>query len=304
MELRQLEHFVAVAEERHFSRAARRVHIVQSGLSSSIRALERELGAELFVRSTRRVELSEVGRALLPEARRVLEAADAAREAAAAVEGLLRGTLSVGIMQILGTVDLPGLLCRFHHEHSEVELRLRQAAALRLVDEVRAGELDLAFIGLPADDLEDVEATTVMREPMALACSATHPFAHRKVVRLADLRDESFVDFEPEWGVRIAVDRAFADARVDRHVGFELNDTRTLLELVSSGLGVSVVPSSVVSYGVPIVLVPLRGHGPTWEVSLVTRRDGAPSAAARVLIAMLPGHPSEATPTSARRKRG
>jgi DNA-binding transcriptional LysR family regulator len=121
------------AEERHFTRAARRLHIVQSGLSASIRALERELDAPLFVRSTRRVELTQAGRALLPEARRTLAAATAAGDAVAAVQGLLRGTLAVGTMQILPpAVELVAVLGRFHAEHPGVELRLRQAARILL----------------------------------------------------------------------------------------------------------------------------------------------------------------------------
>ena len=101
MELRQLEYFVAVAEECHFTRAANRLHVAQSGLSASIRLLERELGASLFLRSTRRVELTPAGRALLIEARRALSATDAAKDAVAAVQGLLRGSLAIGSLQCL-----------------------------------------------------------------------------------------------------------------------------------------------------------------------------------------------------------
>ena len=93
MDLRQLEHFLAVAEEQHFTRAARRVNIVQSGLSASIRALEEELGAPLFIRSTRRVDLTAAGRVLAEEARRVLAAAQGARDAVAAVQGLAPGAV-------------------------------------------------------------------------------------------------------------------------------------------------------------------------------------------------------------------
>lgn len=107
MELRHLEYFIAVAEERHFTRAAERMRVAQSGLSASIRTLERELGADLFIRSTRRVELTEAGRALLIEAHRTLASVDAARDAVAAVQGLLRGTVSVGTEQCLGVINLP-----------------------------------------------------------------------------------------------------------------------------------------------------------------------------------------------------
>src|ERR1700722_18592194 len=106
MELRQLAHFVAVAEERHFTRAAARVHVVQSSLSSSIGALERELGEALFVRDNRRVALTQAGRALLPAARRALAAADEGRDAVAGGRGVLHRQMRVGAIQTLGVVDL------------------------------------------------------------------------------------------------------------------------------------------------------------------------------------------------------
>jgi DNA-binding transcriptional LysR family regulator len=286
MELRQLDHFVAVAEERHFSRAARRLHIVQSGLSASIRSLERELGADLFVRSTRRVELSEAGRAFLPEARRVLASAAAARDAVAGVEGLLRGTLAIGIMQILGFLELPALLGRFHREHPGVEIHLRQDAAPTLVEDVREGRLDLAFVALPARELRGVGASTLAAEPMVLACAATHRLSAREAVTLAALRDETFVECQPDWGVRIAVDRAFAAAGIARRIAFEVNDVPTLLALVAHGLGVSVVPRWVRTAELPLTLVPLRGRAPRWDLSVVTRKHGPATAAARVLLAM------------------
>src|SRR5437868_13472950 len=102
MELRQLEYFVAVAEERHFTRAASRMHVAQSGLSASIGSLERELGARLFVRNTRSVELTDEGRALLTEARHTLAGVAAAKDAVAAVHGLLRGTLAGRTVQCSG----------------------------------------------------------------------------------------------------------------------------------------------------------------------------------------------------------
>src|SRR5579859_2695158 len=107
MELRQLEHFVAVAEERSFTRAAARLHLVQSTLSVSIKSLERELGGRLFDRTTHRVTLTDAGQALLAEARNALAAVDAARDAVAAAHGGLRGTVRVGIMRSLTLVDAP-----------------------------------------------------------------------------------------------------------------------------------------------------------------------------------------------------
>src|ERR1700722_2579297 len=147
MELRQLEHFVAIAEERSFTRAAGRVHLGQSALSVSIRALERDLGVRIFERSTHQVALTDAGEALLPEARHLLTAAVRARDAVAAVRGIVRGTLRIGIMQSLTLVDVASLLARFHDLHPGVEIRTRPAlgGSVSLADEVRRGRLDCAF---------------------------------------------------------------------------------------------------------------------------------------------------------------
>ena len=120
-----------MAEANHFTRAATRVHLTQSSLSSSIRALERELGTDLFVRSTRRVELTEAGRALLPAAQRAVSAAEDGLDAVAGVRGLVRGQLAIGVIQTVGPVTVPALLARYHRRHPAVTLRLHHAGVPR-----------------------------------------------------------------------------------------------------------------------------------------------------------------------------
>ncbi|MFC6091380.1 LysR family transcriptional regulator [Saccharothrix lopnurensis] len=283
MELRQLEYFVAVAEECHFTRAARRMHVAQSGLSASIRALEVELGAPLFVRSTRQVELTQAGRALLAEARRALGTIDAARDAVAAVQGLLRGELSVGGVQCLHGVHLPAVLARFHELHPGVELRLRQAGSGELVELVRAGRLDVAFVtaGHVADDLE---VSTLSTEPLVLACAPELPFAERESVQLAELAGQPFVDFNPDWGTRDQVDRALATAGVDRRVAVEVNDVHSLLDFVGFGLGVALVPRSFAAKKTRARFVEVV-DAPVAETAVVT--PSAVGAAASVLLDMV-----------------
>jgi DNA-binding transcriptional LysR family regulator len=290
VELRQLEHFVAAAEERHFTRAARRLHIVQSGLSASIRALERELGAALFVRSTRRVELTQAGLALLPEARRTLAAVAAAGDAVAAVQGLLRGTLAVGTMQILPpAVDLVAVLGRFHAEHPGVELRLRQAGTGTLLEEVAAGALDLALVAPVGRTPRGLVVRRLASDPLLVACAPAHPLASRGQLDLADLAGEPFVDFQPDWGLRMLVDQQLAAAGLDRHTALEVNDLPTLLELVAHGLGVALVPEVVTGHPAEVRYLPLRPPAPTFGVTVATVGDPPASQAARVLLAMLPG---------------
>jgi DNA-binding transcriptional LysR family regulator len=185
MELRQLAHFVAVAEELHFTRAAARVHVVQSSLSASIHALEREVGAELFVRDSRHVALTQAGRALLPAARRALSAADEGRDAVAGVRGMLRGPLHVGAIQTLGVIDLPALLARFSRAHPEVSIRLSHDAAPALARAAADAQLDVAFIDGPTDPAR-VTRINIGHDDLILAVPRGGPLAQRTSIRLDD----------------------------------------------------------------------------------------------------------------------
>ena len=290
MELRHLEYFVSVAEERHFTRAAERLLVSQSGLSASIRALERELGAKLFVRTTRSVELTGAGRALLSEATRALASVRAAREAVAAVQGLLRGTLSVGTEQCIAGVHVPELLARFREEHPQVEIRLRQAGSAQLAESVAAGRLDLAFVALCGPPPQGVRLLPLTEEPLILLCHPGHALAGGQEARWAELKGEALVDFQLDWGVRQLTERTFAAAGIERQVALEVNDVHSMIELVEQGLGVAVVPRHFARkpQASGLCAVPLtEGPQPVWEVSVALPAGDAASPAARKLCAYL-----------------
>ena len=280
MELRQLEYFVAVAEERHFTRAAKRLQVAQSGLSASIRTLERELGAALFLRSTRSVEVTPAGQALLVEARRALSASHAAKDAVAAVQGLLRGSLSIGSLQCLHVVHLPAVLARFSAAYPGLEIRLRQGGSNELTEEVRTGRLDIAFVSHPAGGPESVLVEPLADEPLVLACGPRHPLAARGVVELAELRQEQFVDFHQDWGTRDLADQVLGGAGVDRRVALEVTDVHSLLDLVAFGLGVALVPQSFAAKTDQVRFLPLAGPLPPWQTVSVTGDPVSPAAAA------------------------
>jgi DNA-binding transcriptional LysR family regulator len=245
VELRQLQHFVAVAEEQHFTRAAQRVNIVQSALSSSIRALEEELDAKLFVRSTRQVRLTAAGCIFLDKARIALEAVRDARNSVAALQGLKRGTLSIGTVQSLPAfLDLPAHLARFHAEYPEVEVRLCQGSMSHLLEKVQTGRLDLAILPM-CEPSNGIATLMIACEALVLICAPTHPLAGRADVPLATVAHEPFVDFERAWGTRQLVDRGFAETGLQRHIAFEVSDLDTLIGLVARGLGVALVPEAV-----------------------------------------------------------
>lgn len=289
MELRHLEYFVAVAEELSFTRASRRLHVVQSAVSSAIRGLERDLGATLFDRDRHRVWLTETGRALLPEARAALAAAQAARDAVSQAQAGLRGTLTMGTMQTTGPIDLPVLLGRFYQSHPGVLVRLRLSAtgSAGLARQVLAGDLDLALVSVPGPAPAGLDLHPVSDEPLLLACPSGHRLARSQRVTLADVAREPFIDFTPGWGNRAAADRAFAASGLDREVRFEVADFGTAVSLVRNGLGVAFLPRSFAASQPDLALIAVPGAPLTWPISIATAAARRPSAAARAFLAEL-----------------
>lgn len=289
MELRQLQHFVAVAEDRHFTRAAERLMVSQSGLSASIRALERELRAPLFVRTTRRVTLTEAGRALLAEAERILAQVRAAHEAVAAVQGVLRGQLALGTEQCIAGVRVAGLLAAFRRRHPEVEIRLRQAGSGALAEDVAAGRLDLAFAYRTRGDTDQLRSVRLTREPMTVLCHPGHRLAGAgSPLAPGDVADEVFVDFHPDWGPRRATDAAFAAAGVRRTVALEVNDVHSLLDLVEEDLGIAVVPRHFRHKRPTLAAVPLKcADEAEYETVALLPPEAGTGPAARALITLL-----------------
>lgn len=285
MELRHLAHFVAVAEERSFTRAAARMHLVQSALSVSIRSLERELGTRLFDRNTHQVDLTDSGAALLVEACNVLAAVDAAQDAVAAVHGGVRGTVRVGIMHSMTLIDLAGVLTRYHQERPRVQIvpSASEGGSTELARQVIDGRLDLAFAALPTDYPPGLTVHQLAAEPLLLACPEDHPFARRRVIPLTELDGERFVDVPSGWGTRISVDRLFLESRVRRLVTVEVADIGTVVELVRAGFGFAFLSDSLISGSRAVALRPVHPE-PEFVISLITAADRRPSAAAQALI--------------------
>lgn len=281
MELRQLRAFVAVAQEGTFTAAAARLDLVQSAVSATIRSLEAQLGVELFDRTTRRVALTDAGRALLPEALATLSAARQAADVVEQSKGGLRGSVSLGIMQAAaGSVaSAPRLIADFQREHPLVDISVRNVSGSEgLADEVRTGRLDLAILSLPGD-AAGLVLHELGRETMALAVPPTHPLAGRTAVSLAELAEEPFVDGPLGWGSRLANDRFFAATGASRALRFEVNDSQSIVEFVATGLAVALIPPSLAGPVPTVRFVPLEGDAPVFRTLLALPRIGRPRAA-------------------------
>jgi DNA-binding transcriptional LysR family regulator len=284
VDTRQLEYFVAVADELNFTRAAERVFAAQSTVSAGIRSLERELGAALFERDAHGVRLTDVGAAVLDEARAGLRSIERMRDLADR-EGPLRGTVRVGIFTNLTRVDLPGIMGEFHRRHPEVDLRLgpSPSGSTGLVEDVRQGRLDIAFHGLP-DALPDLLVRHLTESPFLAVLPEAHPLAGRPAVSLADLAGEPWVDARAGFGNRVTLDRAFSALGLSRRVPTELADLGEIPRFVASGLGVAALPELTIIPASGAVVVPLR---PTvdWRLSAIARQR--PGRAAEAMLQLL-----------------
>ncbi|WP_435173386.1 LysR family transcriptional regulator [Actinacidiphila sp. bgisy145] len=284
MELRQLECFVAVAEEGSFTRAAARVHVVQSAVSATIASLERELGATLLERTSRRVRLTEAGRAFLEPARAALVAARTARDAVGTATGTIGGTLRLGTMSSLAGLDLPRLLGTFHRRHPGVEIRLATSAdgSPGLVQALDQGHLDAAFVSLIGPPPRGLRLELVASTRLLLAAPRSHRLAQRTSVSIRDLSREAFVDFPAGYGNRAVADEAFKTVGLDRQVAIEITDVEDGATYVRNGLGVALLPESSGRTASELVHIPIADSDLLWKIFLAMPETHA-TAAARAL---------------------
>ena len=286
MELRQLEHFVAVAEERSFTKAAQRTNIVQSGLSMSIRALEIEVGTKLFDRSARGVVLTPAGEAMLPAARRAIAAVDSARVSVGGAEGLLRGTLRLGVAQASDPHRVASLLGKFHDQYPGVAVRVLQGNGTTLLDAISDGNLDMAICGRPIVLPEAVTSVPLARGQFVMACATKHPFATHASVKLSDLVNERFIEMNRGWVSRQHTDYSFGLAGIRRNIVCELDDVVLLLQMVEEGLGIAIVAGTA---GRPmgIKYVPINPGMGEWQFIAAFMGEKPPNVPARVFLDMV-----------------
>ncbi|MEU6418277.1 LysR family transcriptional regulator [Streptomyces spiralis] len=282
--VRDLRYFVAVAEELHFTRAAEHLYVSQPALSKQIRALERQLGVDLFERRPQGVALTEAGTALLPHARRVL---DAWAEGAGAVESAraaLRGTLVVGMSTSPGRGGLlPAIRSRFTAARPGTSLRLRQVSWEDPTAGLAEGAVDVAFVWLPLPDSERYGWTVVAEEPRLVALPETHPLAARAEVDFADLAGLPFLALPRAAGPLrdywLALDARGGTPPV---IGAEVASTEETYEALVAGLGVCLVAAGnapLISLG-GVITRPVRGIGPS-RYALAWRREDADRPLAR-----------------------
>jgi DNA-binding transcriptional LysR family regulator len=246
MELRQLEYFVAVAEEANFTRAAERVHISQSGVSAQIRQLEHDLGATLIDRSGRAATLTSAGTAALDHARAVLASVSGLRQAVDEVTGLMRGRLVVGMVTACTVTPLFNALSAFRRAHAGVEIALYEDNSDRLIDAVRAGTSDIALVGTAGAPPAGLDALPIVSEPLVAAVPTDHPLAVRRRATLDDVAAHPLVCMPPGTGIRAVFDQACAAHGVQPDIALQATAPAAVADLAARGLGVAILSESMV----------------------------------------------------------
>lgn len=281
--MRWIDAFLAVAEERHFGRAAERLHIAQSPLSQTIKKLEKHVGTPLFERTTRAVALTSAGHAFLPHARRIVGEADLAMRATSASPGEVYGRVRLGFSGALNHLTLPRLTRALRTHHPGVALHLVDRVTTEdAVGLIEHGTLDAAFVGLPAPGT--LPSRTISVEDLGAALPSDHRLATRERVSLLYLADEDWVLMPGQSALRAVILTACHGAGFRPQVAQEVKDPYVVLSLVAGGLGVSLAPTClqpIMPAGA--VWVPLEGTPPRLRSALLWHPDRVTDAVRALL---------------------
>ncbi len=281
MQLHQLAYFVAVAETRHFTRAAQRMHVAQPSLSQQVRALEQELGAPLFNRARGNISLTAAGETLLPLARRILADTETARQRVTELLDLRHGTVRLGATPSMLTGFLPDVLRLFHQRYPGIRLLVEEGGSRDLVRDLAAGGLDLALIILPLQSSDPALATSsLLRESLVLVSSRDEPpIVTGRQLCVSDLRSHPLVMFRRGYELRDATVAACREAGFDPTFAIEGGEMDAVLGFVAAGLGSAVIPS-MVARRLGMRVTPFVPPGLQRTIGLARRRDVEPTRAA------------------------
>jgi DNA-binding transcriptional LysR family regulator len=292
VQLQQLRYFLAVAEVRHFTRAAAQLRVAQPSLSKQVAALESDLGTPLFSRARGNVTLTPAGEALLPLARRILADVDTARREVQDLTGLRRGRIRIGATpSLLGSL-LSDVLAAFHARFGGIEMFVTQGGSRDLVGDLAAGELDLAVIVLPLQTGDpSLETQPVLREELVIAAPPGSPPPRRgRFVHIPDLATRRLVMFRQGYDLREATITAWRGAGLEPRFSIEGGEMDAVLHFVSAGLGLAVLPSMVLPGRPGLAGYPIAPPGLHRTIALAHRRDVQPTRAAAAFREALLAH--------------
>jgi len=283
MEIHQLRYFCAVARNGTFTRASEAEHVAQPSLSQQILKLEAELGARLFDRLPRSARLTVFGRAFLPKAERILRELDSAKTEMLEMAGEEKGDVTLGVIPTIASYMLPRVLAGFSRRHSLVRVKVVEDITPALLERLHAGSVDMAMVALPVPGHE-IASVELFDEPFFAVLPETHPRAHRKSVKLADLKDDPFLLLKEGHCFRDSIIAACRKSKVKPNVVFESGQFATILAMVSAGMGVSAVPAMAVQKTGGCRFIRIVGKRSTRTIGIVKLRNHFETRAQRVFL--------------------
>jgi DNA-binding transcriptional LysR family regulator len=289
VEIRQLRAFVAIAESGTFTAGALRVHVTQAAISMQIRQLETEIGARVFVRAPRHVILTEAGEHLLRRARQMLREHDAAIDEIAELAGAERGRLRIGSASAMVLTDqLPIILKELRKQHPAAEISVNSGTSESLVDQILAGELDIAFVSLPVD-ARGIKTDRLSDDQLVAIASPRHKLAKQKTISAYTLAGERLILGERGGNTRRLIDQFFAQAGVTLRVAMELSRQAAIRRMVEEDMGVGIVPLQSVRDEVEkgkLVRWWIEGAEINWELGLAQLSGGYESPIMHKFVAL------------------
>lgn len=289
MEIRQLRAFVAIAESGTFTAGALRVHVTQAAISMQIRQLETEIGAKVFVRAPRHVILTEAGEQLLRRARHILREHDAALDEIAELAGAERGRLRIGSASAMVlTEQLPSILKELRKQHPAADISVTSGTSEVLVDQILAGEVDVAFVSLPVD-VRGIKTERLSEDQLVAIASPRHKLAKQKTVSAYTLAGERLILGERGGNTRRLIDQFFAQAGVSLRVAMELSRQQAIKRMVEEDMGVGIVPLQSVKDEVEkgrLIRWWIEGAQINWELGIAQLSNGYDSPIMQKFVAL------------------
>ena len=305
MEIRQLRAFVAIAESGTFTAGALRVHVTQAAISMQIRQLETEIGAKVFVRAPRHVILTEAGEQLLRRARHILREHDAALDEIAELAGAERGRLRIGSASAMVlTEQLPAVLKELRKQHPAAEIAVTSGTSEVLVDQILAGEVDIAFVSLPVD-VRGIKTERLSQDQLVAIASPQHKLAKQKTISAYTLAGERLILGERGGNTRRLIDQFFAQAGVTLHVAMELSRQQAIKRMVEEDMGVGIVPLQSVKEEVEkgkLIRWWIEGAQINWELGIAQLSNGYDSPIMQKFVALAHKNFVNSTSTTSTKK--
>jgi LysR family hydrogen peroxide-inducible transcriptional activator len=288
MEIHQLRYVVSVARTGNFSRAAEQCHVSQPSLSQHVQKLEEELGERLFDRLKREVKLTAVGENFVQRAARILEEAETASREARDVQGLVHGTVAVGVLPTIAPYLLPRVIAAFAKKHPGLEVIVQEETTAQLLKLARSCEIDFAIVSLPIHDNYFVKET-LFSEELLLALPPGHLLAKRRSVGAVDLESERFILMKEGHCLGDQVLRFCNRRDFQPQVSLRSTQIETIKALVQSGLGISLIPAMAVksAKGTSPIYRSLSNPRPRREICVIWPRNRPPSVPGHAFLRVL-----------------